>query len=176
MRPTQTIAIGSTSKRERYAALAEAVVAVLHGEANQIARMATVAAMLAESFEEFLWTGFYLVEESGADELVIGPYQGKLGCLRIPFGRGVCGAAAATRKTVVVDDVDAFPGHIACDSRARSEVVVPVFGLADALIAVLDVDSAAVAAFDQDDVIGLETIVGRAFTPARQALTSVAAK
>src|SRR5579885_1113568 len=116
------------AKAERYAALAEEIASVLEGEPNFTARLATVASMLAASFEHFFWTGFYLVDPGKDDELVVGPYQGTLGCLRIAFGRGVCGLAAAERRTVIVPDVDAFPGHIACDSRSRSEIVVPVSG------------------------------------------------
>src|SRR5690606_41721053 len=98
--------------------------------------MATVASMLASSFEHYFWTGFYVVDAAKGDELVVGPYQGTLGCLRIPFGRGVCGAAAKTRQTQVVEDVDAFPGRIACDSRPASEIVVPVLDAPGARIGV----------------------------------------
>jgi len=152
-----------SAKAERYAQLAEEIAAVVEGEPNRVARMASVAAMLAASFEPFFWTGFYQVDPAKGDELVVGPYQGTLGCLRIAFGRGVCGAAAAERKTMIVADVDAFPGHIACDSRSRSEIVVPVFDPAGTLIAVLDVDSTELASFDDMDARGLETIVRLAF-------------
>ena len=151
-------------KPARYAALAQEIAAVLDGEPNLTARMATVSAMLASAFDAFLWTGFYVVDKARGDELVVGPYQGTLGCLRIAFGRGVCGTAAAERRTVIVPDVQAFPGHIACDSRSRSEIVVPVFGAGGALIAVLDVDSAALAAFDETDAAGLERIVAQTFS------------
>ena len=151
------------TKPVRYVRLAEEIDAVLDGESDRIARMATVAAMLAAEFETFFWTGFYCVDPGGERELVVGPYQGTLGCLRIAFGRGVCGAAAEERQTLIVPDVDAFPGHIACDSRSRSEIVVPVVDPGGALIAVLDVDSTELAAFDQDDAAGLETIIGRVF-------------
>jgi GAF domain-containing protein len=147
----------------RYAELADEIDAVLEGEPNLTARMATVASMLAQSFDQFFWTGFYVVDPPGGDQLVVGPYQGTLGCLRIDFGRGVCGAAAKGRKTVIVEDVDAFPGHIACDSRSRSEIVVPVFDSSDRLIAVLDVDSADLATFGDVDSRGLEEIVRRVF-------------
>ena len=151
------------TKPVRYVRLAEEIDAVLDGESDRIARMATVAAMLAAEFETFFWTGFYCVDPGRERELVVGPYQGTLGCLRIAFGRGVCGAAAEERQTLIVPDVDAFPGHIACDSRSRSEIVVPVVDPGGALIAVLDVDSTELAAFDQDDAAGLETIIGRVF-------------
>jgi GAF domain-containing protein len=155
-------------KAPRYAALLEEIQAVLEGEANLVARMATMASMIAATFPQFLWTGFYCVDPLRADELVVGPYQGTLGCLRIAFGRGVCGAAAQERRTVVVDDVEAFPGHIACDARSRSEIVVPVFDPTGALIAVLDVDSARPAAFDDIDARGLEAIVAGLFADHRR--------
>ncbi|MBI1197045.1 MAG: GAF domain-containing protein [Phenylobacterium sp.] len=150
-------------KAARYAAVAEEIAAVLDGEPNRTARMATVASMLANSFDHYFWTGFYVVDEAKADELVVGPYQGSLGCLRIAFGRGVCGVAAATGQTQVVDDVHAFPGHIACDSRSASEIVVPVTGPDDRLIGVLDVDSDRPAAFDAIDQAWLERILAAAF-------------
>jgi GAF domain-containing protein len=150
-------------KAQRYAALAEEIAAVLDGEPNHMARLATVASMLAASFEHFFWTGFYLVDPAKRDELVVGPYQGTLGCLRIAFGRGVCGTAAATRKTQVVDDVNAFPGHIACDAHSASEIVVPVEGPDGALIGVLDVDSDRLAAFDATDAEWLERILKQTF-------------
>lgn len=130
---------------------------VLDGEPNRIARLATVACLLSEAFEDYYWTGFYMVDEDKPDELVVGPYQGTLGCLRIPFGRGVCGTAAAERKTQIVADVHAFPGHIACDAATESEIVVPVFD-GDRLIAVLDVDSTRKSSFDQHDAEALERI------------------
>jgi L-methionine (R)-S-oxide reductase len=151
-------------KAERYATLAEEIASVLSGEPNLTARMATVASMLANSFAHYFWTGFYVVDPAKGDELVVGPYQGTLGCLRIAFGRGVCGTAAASRTTQVVEDVHAFPGHIACDSRSASEIVVPVFGKAGELIAVLDVDSETPAAFDDTDKLWLERILAATFS------------
>jgi L-methionine (R)-S-oxide reductase len=146
-------------KAARYAALRSEIAAVIAGESSRTARYATVASLLREAFpDRFFWVGFYLVDDAKGDELVVGPYQGTLGCLRIPFGKGVCGAAAASRTTQVVADVHAFPGHIACDSRSNSEIVVPVFDGAGALVAVLDVDSTAFAAFDAVDQAGLEAI------------------
>ncbi len=105
------------AKSVRYARLGEEIAAVLEGEDDPIARMTTVAAMLASEFETFFWTGFYRVDPASPAELVVGPYQGTLGCLRIAIGRGVCGTAAARRETLIVADVDAFPDHIACESR-----------------------------------------------------------
>ena len=150
-------------KPARYAVVAEEIAAVLEGEPNLVARMATVASMLAASFEAYFWTGFYVVDPDRPGELVVGPYQGTLGCLRIAFGRGVCGTAAATGETQIVADVAAFPGHIACDARAKSEIVVPVRDRSGRLIAVLDVDSERPASFDQTDAEGLERIVKQAF-------------
>ena len=156
-------------KAERYRTLTDEIKAVLEGEPNLTARMATVASMLAASFDHFFWTGFYVVDPDRGDELVVGPYQGTLGCLRIKFGRGVCGTAAATGETQLVPDVHAFPGHIACDGRSQSEIVVPVFDAADRLIAVLDVDSDQKAAFDEKDALWLQVIVKEAFSMSRTA-------
>jgi GAF domain-containing protein len=146
-------------KRERYAAVAQEIASVLEGEPNLTARMATVASMLAAAFDHFFWTGFYVVDPEKRDELVVGPYQGTLGCLRIAFGRGVCGTAARTRQTQVVEDVESFPGHIACDSRSKSEIVVPVVDQTGRLIAVFDVDSETPRAFDAADAEWLERIL-----------------
>ena len=150
-------------KAERYASVAEEIASVLADEPNLTARMATVASMLAASFETFFWTGFYVVDPDKREELVVGPYQGTLGCLRIAFGRGVCGAAAATGQTQIVEDVDAFPDHIACDSRSKSEIVVPVVDAQGRLIAVFDVDAEVVGAFDAVDADWLERILQDTF-------------
>ena len=151
-------------KAERYATVAEEIASELDGEPNLTARMATVASMLAASFDTFFWTGFYVVDPQKERELVVGPYQGTLGCLRIAFGRGVCGTAAATGQTQLVPDVHAFPGHIACDGLSASEVVVPVFDGAGQLIAVFDVDSTKLAAFDEVDAQWLEKILKATFS------------
>src|SRR5436309_11669066 len=118
--------------------------------------MSTINSVLANRFPHFFWTGFYRV---CGDRLIVGPYIGTVGCLQIEFGRGVCGTAAAQRTTLVVADVQQFPGHIACDPSSKSEIVVPVFDRDGALIAVLDVDSDRLNAFDEDDRAGLERIV-----------------
>jgi len=153
-----------TDKAAAYAEVADEIAAVLDGEPDRVARMATVGAMLAERFApRFFWTGFYVVDPGKGNELVVGPYQGTLGCLRIAFGRGVCGTAAAERRTRIVDDVHAFPGHIACDSRSNSEIVLPVLDGAGELIAVFDVDSTEHAAFDEVDAEGLERILRATF-------------
>ena len=157
---TQTLA---QDRAERYAQLLQEIAAVLAGEPNLTARMATVASMLANSFEHYFWTGFYSVDPQKPDELVVGPYQGTLGCLRIAFGRGVCGAAALTGQTQLVADVHAFPGHIACDGRSQSEIVVPVRDAAGRLIGVFDVDSDQPAAFNAVDQAGLEAILAMVF-------------
>ena len=129
------------------------------GETSRTARLATTASLLAIAFApRFFWCGFYEVDPLKQGELVVGPYQGTLGCLRIPFGKGVCGACASRRETIIVPDVHAFPGHIACDSRSNSEIVVPVFDRAGALIAVLDVDSTERSAFSDIDARGLEAV------------------
>jgi L-methionine (R)-S-oxide reductase len=154
-----------SDRAERYQVLAEQLAAVVSGEPSTVARYATAACMLSQAFApRFFWTGFYVVDPEKGDELVVGPYQGTLGCLRIPFGRGVCGAAALRRETILVPDVEAFADHIACDAASRSEVVVPVFDTTGALAAVLDVDSTELDAFDAVDVAGLERICGLLLT------------
>ena len=153
----------SPDKAERYEELRRDINAVLDGEPDRTARMATVSAMLSAAFEHYFWAGFYVVDTAKGDELVVGPYQGTLGCLRIAFGRGVCGTAAATRQTQIVPDVHAFPGHIACDSRSRSEIVVPVLDPTGQLIAVFDGDSTEPAAFDAVDAEGLQAILTDVF-------------
>ena len=150
-------------KAERYAEVEAEILAVLDGETNLTAKMATVASMLADSFSAFFWTGFYVVDPAKENELVVGPYQGTLGCLRIPFARGVCGAAAREQKTQLVEDVHAFPGHIACDNRSESEIVVPVFDANKTLIAVLDVDATEKSAFDTVDQEWLERLMAKVF-------------
>ena len=143
----------SADREGRYAEVAAEIASVLDGEPNLTARMATVASMLAASFDHYFWTGFYVVDPDKPGELVVGPYQGSLGCLRIAFGRGVCGAAAATGQTQLVADVHAFPGHIACDSASNSELVVPIVR-DGVLLAVLDLDSPDTARFDAEDEAG----------------------
>ena len=144
-------------KAEAYARLAEMQQLLLEGSDDVIAGMATTSALLHHAFGH-LWTGFYRVVEK--DRLMrVGPYQGTLGCLEITVGRGVCGSVARDRKTLIVPDVDAFPGHIACDASSRSEIVVPVFDASGELIAVLDIDSAQLATFDAEDQQGIEQLV-----------------
>jgi L-methionine (R)-S-oxide reductase len=140
-------------KERAYAQLHAQFIAVMAGIDDDIAGMATLSSMLHHSFR-FLWTGFYRVVAPSL--LRVGPYQGTLGCLDITFGRGVCGTAAAERRTVIVPDVSRFPGHITCDARSMSEIVLPVYDRAGGLIAVLDIDSEQRARFDQQDADSLE--------------------
>ncbi len=146
-----------TPKTRAYAELHAHGQAILDGVGDEIAAMATISSLVHHAFG-FLWTGFYRVVEPGA-LLRVGPYQGSLGCLEIAFGRGVCGTAAAERRSIIVPDVEKFPGHIACDSRSRSEIVVPVNGMRGELLAVLDVDSEDLDSFDEEDQRGLERLV-----------------
>ena len=147
-------------KRDAYTECYASIVAIWSDEGGEtlddIALMATINSILSHRFPTYFWTGFYRV---CGDRLVVGPYIGTVGCLQIEFGRGVCGTAAAQRKTIIVPDVTKFPGHIACDANSKSEIVVPVFDRDQKLIAVLDVDSDQLDAFDEDDREGLERIV-----------------
>lgn len=152
-----TIDLRGVPTVEAYAELRGQVDAVLEGIDDEIAAMATISALIHNGFGH-LWTGFYRVVEPGR-LLRVGPYQGTLGCMEIEFGRGVCGTAAAEKRTVIVQDVNEFAGHITCDARSRSEIVVPVFDASRNLIAVLDIDSEQRATFDEDDRDGLERIV-----------------
>ncbi len=148
----------SESKAEIYERIGKEIAAVIEGETSATARYATAACLLSQVSDDFFWTGFYVVDPLKPEELVVGPYQGTLGCLRIPEGKGVCGAVALSGETLIVDDVHAFPGHIACDSQTKSEIVVPVFGDDGKLAAVLDIDSTQLASFDSVDKAGLEAI------------------
>ena len=149
----------------QYEDLRAEIESVVAGETYIPARYASAACLLSEAFSpRFFWTGFYVVDPLKPSELVVGPYQGTLGCLRIPFGKGVCGACAQSQESLVVPDVHLFPGHIACDSRTNSEIVVPVFDAAGQLAAILDVDSEQLDAFDEIDRSGLEAICGSLLT------------
>lgn len=150
----------SAEKLEAYQRCKERIFALCMGENDEIAKMASVSCVLSHEMEGFFWTGFYRMVE---DELVVGPYQGPMGCLRIQVGKGVCGMAAETGETQVVEDVHAFPGHIACDARSQSEIVVPVNNGAGELIGVLDVDSEIRGHFDEVDREELEELVERVF-------------
>ncbi|MBR6128725.1 MAG: GAF domain-containing protein [Bacteroidaceae bacterium] len=150
---SEQLIIQGETKQERYEALLPQIQSVVEDEPDLIANMANVAAMLHETFG-FWWTGFYRVE---GEELVLGPFQGPMACTRIRKGRGVCGTAWAKAETQVVPDVDKFPGHIACSSASRSEIVVPVFH-EGRVVAVLDIDSAQLGTFDQTDRHYLEQV------------------
>jgi L-methionine (R)-S-oxide reductase len=150
--------IDAADKPSLYRELIAAADALTAGEPDAIANMANVAALLFEALPDLNWAGFY--RNVGA-ELVLGPFQGRPACIRIPFGRGVCGAAAATLQPQRVDDVHAFPGHIACDSASRSELVVPIVGGDGALAGVLDLDSPIPARFDHEDEAGCVKLIQR---------------
>lgn len=147
--------------RADYDTLAKTIASLTAGETDEVALMATVVCELHHSDDRFDWTGFYRVTEP--DLLKIGPYQGGHGCLQIPFKRGVCGAAARTGEVQLVDDVEAFQGHIACASSTRSEIVLPVYAAQGRLLGVLDIDSNQPAAFNQEDADKLSGILERTF-------------
>ncbi len=155
--------IDASDKTTAYQELERAYCSVIDGEDNEIARLATLVCLLKTTFgARFFWCGFYLCDPNKKDELVIGPYQGTMGCLRIPFGKGVCGKAAREKTTQIINDVHAFADHIACDANSNSEIVVPIFKNGE-LFGVLDIDSTEFAAFDNDDKIGLEKICAQIF-------------
>ena len=143
------------SKPEQYAQLLEQARALLHGERDRIANAANLSALVYHALPDLNWVGFYFFDGT---ELVVGPFQGLPACVRIPLSKGVCGAAATSRQTQRVNDVDAFPGHIACDSASKSEVVVPLFGANGELIGVFDIDSPLPSRFSVEDQEGLESI------------------
>lgn len=143
------------SKAEFYNELTQQVEAIIGTEKDQIANMANISALLFEALEQVNWSGFYRLVEN---ELVLGPFQGKVACIRIPVGKGVCGTAVSLDKTQRVSDVHQFSGHIACDAASNSEIVIPV-KLQGKIVAVLDIDSVAYNRFDEEDQRGLEAIV-----------------
>ena len=153
----------NSTKQQTYQRISKEILSVLAGEENLTARMASVTCLLSQAFPSYYWTGFYLVDPDKNHELVVGPYQGTLGCLRIPFGRGVCGVAAERRETQVVEDVHAFSNHIACDVKSNSEIVVPVFDKSGVLTAVFDVDSTEPASFNEVDKHHLEALMNAVF-------------
>jgi L-methionine (R)-S-oxide reductase len=158
-------AISAANKPRFYAELHRQLEAILHGESDWIANLAQASALLMQALPDLNWAGFYLLKDGG---LVLGPFQGKVACVRIALGRGVCGTAASRRETIVVPDVHAFPGHIACDSASNSEIVVPMLRAGE-LLGVLDLDSPHRNRFDAEDARGLEGAVAillAASTPA----------
>lgn len=154
---SQTFAFAATDPAALWAEAADAAEAVVAGEPDGIANMANVAALIWQAIPDLNWAGFYRFDGS---ELVLGPFQGKAACIRIPLDKGVCGAAARLRATQRVDDVFAFPGHIACDAASRSELVVPIV-VADRLVGVLDLDSPSPGRFAPDDQAGAEALIAR---------------
>jgi len=151
----ETILKYPIEKNARYQLLLEQSKAMVDGERNQIANLANVAALLFHGLEEINWAGFYLLDDR---ELILGPFQGKPACIRIPIGRGVCGTAVAQRQTLRIEDVHDFPGHIACDSASNSEIVIPII-VQDRVVGVLDIDSPVFHRFQKEDQQYLEEIV-----------------
>lgn len=151
----EELIIDKGGKKEMYATLLPQIKALVEGESNRVANLANIAAALKQTFG-FFWVGFYLVEDG---ELVLGPFQGPIACTRIRYGRGVCGTAWKEGKTLIVPDVDKFPGHIACSSASRSEIVVPIYNKEKEVVGVLDIDSDRLAEFDETDREWLERIV-----------------
>ena len=147
--------IEAASKPDLYRQLIDAADAITAGEPDAIANMANLSALLFEALPDLNWAGFY---RNVGGELVLGPFQGKAACIRIPFGRGVCGAAAASREVQLIEDVHAFPGHIACDAASRSELVVPIVDDGE-LVGVLDLDSPLPARFDREDAAGCAEMI-----------------
>jgi len=151
----EDLKITATSKEEKYQELIPQITALLQGESDQIANMANVCAALKFGMD-FFWVGFYMVKQ---DQLVLGPFQGPVACTRIHKGKGVCGTSWQQEQTIVVDDVETFPGHIACSSLSKSEIVLPLFNKNRAVVGVLDVDSDTLATFDATDEIYLNKII-----------------
>jgi GAF domain-containing protein len=151
---SEEININGNTKEEKYSSLFPQLKALVEGEEDIIANLANITAVIKQTFG-FFWVGFYLVKNN---ELVLGPFQGTLACTRIALGKGVCGTAWKEAKTIVVEDVDKFPGHIACSSDSKSEIVVPVFNRQKEVIAVLDIDDDLYATFDETDKLHLEQI------------------
>ena len=150
----ETITITAESKKERYEELLPQIIYLIAGEIDLIANMANVSAALKTAFADFSWVGFYLLKNN---ELVLGPFQGKVACVRIELGKGVCGSAALQRKTIIVPDVSKFPGHISCDPESRSEIVVPLRSGRN-VCGVIDIDSSEHDSFDETDRYYLEKI------------------
>jgi GAF domain-containing protein len=150
----ENLIIAEGGKADKYQLLFDQIKALTEDETDTIANMANIASMIHQTFG-FWWTGFYIVRDN---QLVLGPFQGPVACTRIPFGKGVCGSAWKSQDTIVVPDVEEFPGHIACSSLSRSEIVVPIFDDND-VKAVLDIDSKELSTFDETDRLWLEKIV-----------------
>jgi len=155
-----SVELASTDKAARYAELLPQLASLVEGESDLVANLANITAALKVCIPRTSWIGFYIARQG---ELVLGPFQGNVACVRIKFGKGVCGTAAAEQRTVIVPDVEQFPGHIACDAGSRSEIVVPIVR-DGAVVAVLDLDSYDLAAFDDTDATGLAPIAALAAT------------
>jgi len=155
----ESIEVAATDKAGRYGELLPQLEALVAGEPDLIANLANLSAALMQGIAAASWVGFYILRDR---ELILGPFQGKVACVRIALGRGVCGTAAAEGRTLVVPDVDRFPGHIACDAASRSEIVVPVRDPEGRMVAVIDVDSAELAAFDDTDAAALARVAALA--------------
>lgn len=158
----EELKISAVGKAELYSEIVPQIISLVEGESDVVANCANIAAALKEAFG-FWWVGFYFVKDTpqGEKELVLGPFQGPIACTRIKFGKGVCGTAWKRRETIVVPDVDAFPGHIACSSLSKSEIVVPVFANNGEVFGVLDIDSEFLATFDDTDKFWLEKMLGQ---------------
>ncbi len=146
------------SREEKYKLLLPQIDSLIADEKSLISNLANITSALKYSFDDFLWVGFYLPDEDKSDELILGPFQGRVACTRIPFGKGVCGASASQKETIIVEDVDKFPGHIVCDSLSRSEIVIPVIKN-DSIVAILDIDSDRLNNFDYTDKKYLEELI-----------------
>ena len=146
------------SKVEKYNLLLPQINALIENEKNFIANIANITSVLKYTFDNLLWAGFYFTDRNNPDELVLGPFQGRVACTRIAVGKGVCGTSAEKRETIIVDDVDKFPGHIVCDSLSRSEIVVPIIKN-NTVSGVLDIDSDVLNNFDETDKIHLEKLI-----------------
>lgn len=157
---TKTSEIIYKNKEEKYKAAIAAAVSVIEGETNLIANLANITSVLKNFFYYFSWVGFYLKSKDNLEELILGPFQGKSACTRIKFGKGVCGTAAVEKRTIVVENVNTFPGHIFCDADSKSEIVVPVI-IENEVEAVLDIDSYEYSSFDNTDKIFLEELVSK---------------
>ena len=147
------------TKEEQYRQVIKQLQYLIADESNQIANLSNAAALLNVFLKDINWVGFYLVDENKPNELVLGPFQGLPACIRIPFGKGVCGTVAATKETLVVPNVNKFPGHIACDAASQSEIVIPMIDNSGRFIGVLDIDSPILYRFDRDDERYLQKFV-----------------
>ncbi len=157
---SESIIVSGATKKEKYESLIPQIKALVEGEKDWIANLSNIIAALKFGMD-FFWVGFYFVKETGNDkkELVLGPFQGPVACTRIAFGKGVCGKGWETKQTIIVEDVDLFPGHIACSSLSRSEIVVPAFNKEGEVILILDVDSEHLSNFDETDKMYLQQVI-----------------